>query len=101
MRYQNMMNENAPKYANSTERSTRSRTRANTAVQPEQKEDSQREGDELHLHEIHRLDLVHPDVMVQNVDRLQIGAAVPPDQLVGIDREPDSLGELVGEHRDL
>ena len=86
----------------STSRSTTLVTRAKTAVRsPSRKKSPSAKGMNFISGKSAAPDLPHPDVVIQDVDPLEIGAAVPPDQLVGEDRHPDPLGKLLGEHGDL
>jgi hypothetical protein len=69
-------------------------------AQRQQKKHAECERNEPHFHEVRRGDVAHSDVVVQDVDAFEIGAARSAHELVAVDREPESFRELVREHRD-
>src|ERR1035437_1144182 len=69
--------------------------------QEEQPHDADHEGNPLELGEVGRLDVLHPDVVVQDVDLLDVLPLVAPLEAVAVDVHPKPFRVLRGEHRQL
>src|SRR5512140_2007612 len=69
--------------------------------QEEQPHDADHEGNPFEFGEVGRLDVLHPDVVVQDVDLLDVLPLVSPLEAVAVDVHPEPFRVLRGEHRQL